>query len=130
WKGRQSACERSQRNVGRTDRDVRPTGSCASPWPSCVGKPAAASARENALCRRSAAPTRSRHPTSLGLYRLIAPGALLRSPVMDTKKPDERRSWWARRTKMERCLLVSLGLVTIIAVILIITTSVAMARPR
>lgn len=31
---------------------------------------------------------------------------------------------------MERCLLVSLGLVTVIAVILIITTSVAMARPR
>lgn len=51
---------------------------------------------------------------------------------MDTKKPEEigGRSWWNRRTKMERCLLVSVGFLTVIAIVLIATTSMAMARPK
>ncbi|KAL3227553.1 hypothetical protein MRX96_024103 [Rhipicephalus microplus] len=51
---------------------------------------------------------------------------------MDIKKPEEigGRSWWNRRTKMERCLLVSVGFLTAIAIILIATTTLAMARPK
>ncbi|KAH8039819.1 hypothetical protein HPB51_009075 [Rhipicephalus microplus] len=45
-------------------------------------------------------------------------------------KLQSGRSWWNRRTKMERCLLVSVGFLTAIAIILIATTTLAMARPK
>ncbi|XP_077532504.1 neprilysin-1-like isoform X1 [Haemaphysalis longicornis] len=50
---------------------------------------------------------------------------------MDTKKPDTSgRTWWTRRTKMERCLLLSVAFLTVIAIVLITTTTMAMARPK